>query len=90
MSETFLRQLFTLLKVHPDFLEIIFLFGEKIGPVEESFGSFFSHCRPQNVQNPFVEPACSYGKGLIQVESHEAELMLAKISGTISNTRLSI
>ncbi|OJJ39788.1 hypothetical protein ASPWEDRAFT_105628, partial [Aspergillus wentii DTO 134E9] len=63
VSETFLRQLFTLLKVHPDFLEIIFLFGEKIGPVEESFGSFFSHCRPQNVQNPFVEPACSYDIG---------------------------
>lgn len=63
MSEVFLKMLFTRLQVHPEFLEVLFLFSEKIGPVEESFGSFFSHCRPLNV----MSPACSYGKLILFV-----------------------
>ena len=61
MSENLLKKLFSRIQVHPNFLEILFLFGDKIGPVEESFSSFFSHCRPYNVDNPYIEPTCSYG-----------------------------
>lgn len=47
---------------NPGFLEILFLFGEKIGPVEKSFSSFLSHCRPLNGKESFVKSTCSYGK----------------------------
>ena len=67
VSETILRQLFTGLQVHPEFLEILFLFGEKIGPIEESFSSFCSHCRPAvtslSSSGP-SSPMCSYGMQL--------------------------
>ncbi|KAL2820554.1 hypothetical protein BDW59DRAFT_174470 [Aspergillus cavernicola] len=63
VSAEFLRKLFTFLHVHPEFLDIVFLFGEKRGPVEQSFSSFFSHCRPRSIDHPVAEAACSYDIG---------------------------
>jgi hypothetical protein len=48
--------------VHPDFVEVLMIFGEKLGPVEESFSTFFSHCHPQQGADPFSNAMCSYGK----------------------------
>ena len=62
ISEELLRKLFTRLKVHPDFLEVLLSFGEKIGPVEESFGSFFSHCHRQQQENRHINMVCSYSE----------------------------
>ncbi|PLN84780.1 hypothetical protein BDW42DRAFT_31437 [Aspergillus taichungensis] len=66
VSEPILRELFTGLQVHPEFLEILFLFGEKLGPTEESFSSFCSHCRPVVASLSsygLSGPLCSYDIG---------------------------
>ncbi|KAI9788754.1 MAG: hypothetical protein M1816_006611 [Peltula sp. TS41687] len=47
ISEEIFRRLFTRLKVHPDFLDVVHIFGEKVGPVEESFSAFFAQLSPQ-------------------------------------------
>ncbi|KAL4883538.1 hypothetical protein BJY04DRAFT_216362 [Aspergillus karnatakaensis] len=46
VSAEFLKRLFTSLRVHPEFLEVLLLFGAKTKPDEQSFSAFFSHCRP--------------------------------------------
>ncbi|OCL06759.1 hypothetical protein AOQ84DRAFT_389976 [Glonium stellatum] len=38
-----LRQLFASQEVHPNFLDVVHVFGEKTEPVEESFSTFFCH-----------------------------------------------
>ena len=43
ISEVMLRKLFTSQKVHPNFLDVVHVFGEKAEPVEESFSTFFYH-----------------------------------------------
>lgn len=43
ISEEMLRKLFTSQKVHPNFLDVVHVFGEKTEPVEESFSTFFYH-----------------------------------------------
>ncbi|KAL4981764.1 hypothetical protein BDW68DRAFT_183189 [Aspergillus falconensis] len=63
VSAEFLKKLFSFLRVHPEYLDIVFLFAEKSGPVEQSFSSLFSHCRPLSTGNPAAESACSYDIG---------------------------
>ncbi|KAL3469123.1 hypothetical protein BJX99DRAFT_252226 [Aspergillus californicus] len=64
VSADFLRKLFTFLCVRPEFLETVFLFGEKAGPVEQAFSSFFSHCRPlSSIDCAVAEAFCSYDVG---------------------------
>ena len=41
ICEEHFRKLFTCLKIHPNFLDIVQLFSEKVRPVEEGFSSFF-------------------------------------------------
>jgi hypothetical protein len=45
------KKLFTCLRVHPDFLDIVRVFGEKIKPVEEGFNSFFVNHSDQHVRD---------------------------------------
>ncbi|KAH8708494.1 hypothetical protein GQ44DRAFT_463058 [Phaeosphaeriaceae sp. PMI808] len=62
ISEEHFRRLFTRLAVHPSFLDIVYLFGAKVGPVEESFSSLFVDISPQPLhsrQTPTSED-CSY------------------------------
>ncbi|KAL4745151.1 hypothetical protein BDW72DRAFT_198914 [Aspergillus terricola var. indicus] len=63
VSAEFLKKLFSFLRVHPEYLDIVFLFAEKSGPVEQSFSSLFSHCRPLSTGNPADELMCSYDIG---------------------------
>ncbi|KAL6234073.1 hypothetical protein BDW75DRAFT_251666 [Aspergillus navahoensis] len=63
VSAEFLKKLFSFLRVHPEYLDIVFLFAEKSGPVEQSFSSLFSHCRSLSTGNSAAEPACSYDIG---------------------------
>ncbi|KAL4782537.1 hypothetical protein BJX76DRAFT_349272 [Aspergillus varians] len=63
ISAEFLKRLFTFLRVHPAFLDIVFLFGAKAGPVEQSYSSCFSHCRPLVTEPPAAGLACSYDIG---------------------------
>lgn len=58
VSAEFLKKLFSFLRVRPEYLDILFLFGAKAGAVEQSFSSFFSHCRPLSTGS------CSYGEHL--------------------------
>lgn len=51
ISEEHFRRLFTRLGVHPSFLDVVHLFSEKIGPVEEGFSSLFVDISPQAVHN---------------------------------------
>jgi hypothetical protein len=37
--------------VHPSFLDVVRLFSEKIGPVEEGFSSFFADIAPESVHS---------------------------------------
>ncbi|CBF87360.1 uncharacterized protein ANIA_11210 [Aspergillus nidulans FGSC A4] len=62
VSAEFLKKLFSFLRVHPEYLDIVFLFAEKSGPVEQSYSSFFSHCRPLSSENLATESGCSYGE----------------------------
>ncbi|KAL2064451.1 hypothetical protein VTL71DRAFT_4945 [Oculimacula yallundae] len=41
ICEEHFRKLFTYLKIHPDFLEVVRLFCQKVRPAEESFNTFF-------------------------------------------------
>ncbi|KAL4904028.1 hypothetical protein BDW74DRAFT_185744 [Aspergillus multicolor] len=61
VSAEFLKKLFSFLRVHPEYLDIAFLFARKSGPVEQSFSSLFSHCRLLSVAS--AESACSYDIG---------------------------
>ncbi|KAL4801855.1 hypothetical protein BDV18DRAFT_164668 [Aspergillus unguis] len=61
MTAEFLKKLFTFVQVHPEYLDVVTLFSEKLGPVEQSFSSFFSHCWPD--RSAVAESACSYNVG---------------------------
>ncbi|PQE24618.1 Mg2+ transporter -like Zinc transport protein [Rutstroemia sp. NJR-2017a BVV2] len=50
ICEEHFRKLCTCLEVHPDFLAIVYLFCEKVRPVEESFSRFFINY--SNQQDP--------------------------------------
>ncbi|PQE26469.1 magnesium transport transmembrane region protein [Rutstroemia sp. NJR-2017a BBW] len=47
ICEEHFRKLCTCLEVHPDFLAIVYLFCEKVRPVEESFSRFFMNYSSQ-------------------------------------------
>lgn len=49
ISEEHFRKLFTCLKVHPNFLDIVYVFREKVRPLEESFSGFFINRNDQGV-----------------------------------------
>ncbi|KAL2822906.1 hypothetical protein BJX63DRAFT_1370 [Aspergillus granulosus] len=63
VSPEFLKKLFSFLRVRPEFLDVVFLFGAKAGPVEQSFSSFFSHCRPLPRESATADLRCSYDIG---------------------------
>ncbi|KAH6614309.1 hypothetical protein C7974DRAFT_74101 [Boeremia exigua] len=63
ISEEHFRRLFTRLVVHPSFLDVVHLFSEKIGPVEEGFSSFFVHVSPSSDTSTMIEHNCSYHIG---------------------------
>jgi hypothetical protein len=50
ICEEHFRKLFTCLKVHPNFLDIVHVFFEKVRPVEESFNGFFINHSDQHVR----------------------------------------
>jgi hypothetical protein len=53
----------TRLRVHPSFLDVVHVFSEKIGPVEESFNHFFVNLSVQLSTQPLVGAELgSYGK----------------------------
>ncbi|CAG8972104.1 hypothetical protein HYALB_00011236 [Hymenoscyphus albidus] len=56
VTEELFRKLKTALKVHPEFLDVVHVFGEKITASEESFTAFFSHLSPE----PSSLPGCDY------------------------------
>jgi hypothetical protein len=62
ISEEHFRRLFSRLRVHPNFLDIVQLFSQKVGPVEEGFSSFFAETFPQGIQggNMMASKDCSY------------------------------
>ncbi|CAI6290374.1 unnamed protein product [Periconia digitata] len=51
ISEEHFRRLFTFLRVHPNFLDTVFLFSAKIGPEEEGYSSFFVDNDPSEAGN---------------------------------------
>lgn len=69
ISEEHLRRLFTRLKIHPYFLDVVYLFSEKIGPVEEGFSSLFveiSSPTGQSIGSMACEE-CNYRTVIVQV-----------------------
>ena len=64
ISENMLRKLFTSQNVHPSFLDVVHIFGEKAEPVEESFSTFFYHPLSQyqalSSESPYED--AGYGK----------------------------
>lgn len=63
ISEQLFRKLVTRLRVHPAFLDVVHLFSEKVGPVEESFNHFFANFSVQpSLQSPLGSEQGSYGK----------------------------
>jgi hypothetical protein len=70
ISEELFQKLFTRLRVHPSFLDVVYVFSEKIGPVEESFNHFFVHLNTQPSSQPLVGSGLiSYGKQLSTSDS---------------------
>ncbi|KAF2682038.1 hypothetical protein K458DRAFT_433038 [Lentithecium fluviatile CBS 122367] len=65
ISEEHFRRLFTRLGVHPGFLDVVFLFREKLGPVEEGFSSAFVDISPPAVHDiqAGTTQGCSYHIG---------------------------
>jgi hypothetical protein len=63
ISEELLRKLFTRLRVHPDFLNVLHIFGEKVAPIEESYNYFFAHIHPEQTLHLSSQSntLCSYG-----------------------------
>jgi hypothetical protein len=51
ICEEHFRKLFTCLKVHPNFLDIVQLFSEKVRPVEEGFSGFFINHSDHSVRD---------------------------------------
>ncbi|KAI9800578.1 MAG: hypothetical protein M1833_003236 [Piccolia ochrophora] len=74
ISEEMFRQLRSSLGVNPRFLDIVQLFGEKAGPVEESHTSFFGHLSPHRSPQSLdiASQRCSFelGYSVKHVERH--------------------
>jgi hypothetical protein len=62
VSAEFFKKLFSFLRVRPEFIDIVVLFGEKATPVEQAFSSFFSYCRPVANDGPTSDLGCGYGE----------------------------
>ncbi|KAF1927264.1 uncharacterized protein M421DRAFT_65877 [Didymella exigua CBS 183.55] len=62
ISEEHFRRLFTQMAVHPNFLDVVRLFCEKTGPVEEGFSSLFIHMSERDHSRDLSTPGrdCSY------------------------------
>lgn len=85
ICEEHFRKLFTCLKVHPSFLDIVHVFCEKIGPVEESFNGFFINHSDQHVRgNPTLKSQdSSYSMQLFSSLVYTE--LIRQISDTMSN-----
>jgi hypothetical protein len=69
ISEELFRKLVTRLRVHPSFLDIVHVFSEKVGPVEETYNHFFVNLSLQPSLQPLVgAESGSYGKNAIVLE----------------------
>lgn len=62
ISEEHFRRLFTRLQVHPCFLDVVYLFQEKIRPVEEGLSSLFVDIVPRHAdtEQTLKSQSCSY------------------------------
>jgi hypothetical protein len=62
ISEEHFRRLFTRMAVHPNFLDVVRLFCEKTGPVEEGFSSLFMHTSERDLSSDhsMLGQDCSY------------------------------
>jgi hypothetical protein len=62
ISEEHFRRLFTRMAVHPNFLDVVRLFCEKTGPVEEGFSSLFMHTSERDLSSDhsMLGRDCSY------------------------------
>ncbi|MCJ1271177.1 hypothetical protein MMC22_011076 [Lobaria immixta] len=72
ISQELFNNLISHLNVSPSLLDIIQLFGEKPGPVEESFTSYFDNLTLSPEKGPQVDRRCSYeiGYTVKYVERH--------------------
>jgi len=71
--------LFTRLRVHPNFLDVVHIFCEKVGPVEESFNSFFTNVTPQSSLN-------GQGFGASQNSSYGTFVLVFRTSSILRKT----
>ena len=62
ISEEYFRRLFTQMAVHPNFVDVVRLFCEKTGPVEEGFSSLFMNMSEGDLSGNHSAPGrdCSY------------------------------
>jgi hypothetical protein len=62
ISEEHFRRLFTHMAVHPNFIDVVRLFCEKTGPVEEGFSSLFMNMSEEDLSSNHSAPDqdCSY------------------------------
>ncbi|RYO26177.1 hypothetical protein AA0111_g8172 [Alternaria arborescens] len=65
ISEEYFRRLFTQMAVHPNFVDVVRLFCEKTGPVEEGFSSLFMNMSEGDLSGNHSAPGrdCSYNIG---------------------------
>lgn len=74
ISENMLRKLFTSQNVHPSFLDVVHIFGEKAEPVEESFSAFFYHPLSQyqvlGSESPYEDAGYVIGYNIKYVAGH--------------------
>lgn len=69
ITKELFQKLLTILKVHPGFLDVVNVFGEKITAVEESFAASFTSFYPE----PSVSRGCGYGTIYRRVQEHFTE-----------------
>lgn len=78
ISEDHCLKLFTYLKVHPSFLDIVHTSGEKIAPVEESFAAQFTRILPPipttDRSIPSLKRGYELGYNIKYVEKHGRKL----------------
>jgi hypothetical protein len=86
ICEEHFRKLFACLKVHPSFLEIVHVFCEKVGPVEESFNSFFFNHSDQHVRGSAASMNQDTSHSMRLFSSLVYAQLIRQISDTMSNT----
>ena len=86
ISEEDLRQLFANQEVHPNFLDIVHIFGEKTEPIDESFSTFFCHPISRTVNLDSFSANDGYGMLIPVLSWLFTQLNILQKLATISNT----